>query len=362
MGKNREDGVYIIAEAGVNHNGSLAAAKELVQVAKEAGADAVKFQTFQAEDLVTADVEKARYQKETAVSKDTSQLSMLKRLELPLGDFLELAAYAKRLSIDFLSTPFDEKSLSFLAERTYMPYLKIPSGEITNAPFLLACARTKMPILLSTGMSFLGEVEMALAVLAYGYTVRKAPTSLHDFYRAYASDEGQRALSARVCLLHCTTEYPAPVDEVNLSAMDRLRDAFSLRIGYSDHTDGIAVAIAAAARGAMVIEKHFTLDRNQEGPDHKASLDPLELSAMVDGVRKAHRAIGSMVKAPAESEWDNRRVARKSLVAACSIDKGDVFTREHITAKRAGTGRSPLSYWEFLGRRATCAYRKDDLL
>lgn len=362
MGINREKGVYIIAEAGVNHNGSLTMAKELVQIAKNAGADAVKFQTFQAENIVTKDAEKARYQKENMSSEDAVQLSMLKRLELPFEDFLELAAYAKQLSIDFLSTPFDEKSLSFLTEQTHMPYLKIPSGEITNAPFLLTCARTNMPVLLSTGMSFLGEVEMALAVLSYGYTTGEAPSSLQDFYRAYASVDGQRALSEKVCLLHCTTEYPAPVDEVNLSVMDRLRDAFSLRVGYSDHTDGIVVPIAAAARGAWVIEKHFTLDRNQEGPDHKASLEPLELSAMVDGVRTAYRAVGSMVKAPTRSEWDNRCVARKILVAASPIDRGDVFTRECITAKRAGAGMSPFSYWELLGKRATCAYRKDDPL
>lgn len=354
--------VYIIAEAGVNHNGSLQTAMELVRVAKDAGADAVKFQTFRAESLVTSDVEKARYQKAAMPSDTPAQLAMLKQLELPPEAFNELSDYAKSLSIDFLSTPFDEVSLSFLTEKTDMPYLKIPSGEITNAPFLLACARTKMPILLSTGMSFMGEVEMALAVLAYGYTAEGEPASLEDFCRAYASAEGQRVLSEKLCLLHCTTEYPAPVDEVNLSAMDRLRAAFSLSVGYSDHTEGIAVPIAAAARGAVVIEKHFTLDRAQEGPDHKASLEPLELSAMVEGVRRAYRAIGSMVKAPTTSEWDNRCIARKSLVAAHDIEKGDVFTGDCITAKRAGAGRSPLSYWDLLGARAATDYRKDDPL
>jgi len=352
---------FIIAEAGVNHNGSLELAKELVYQAAKAGADAVKFQTFRAEQVISRYAKKADYQKK-ATDAEESQLEMVKKLELTAAMHEELRECCKRFNIQFLSTPFELESVDLLANQIRVDQLKIPSGEITNAPLLLKAAQTGLPIFLSTGMATLGEVELALGVIAFGYTCKGSQPSLQAFQRAFLSEEGQQALKRNVRLLHCTTEYPAPFEEVNLAAMDTLATAFGLPIGLSDHTEGIAIPIAAVARGATIIEKHFTLDKNLPGPDHKASLEPHELKEMVTSIRQVELAIGSSVKLPTRSELKNRDVVRKSLVATTNIRKGEPFTLANLTAKRPGTGVSPMFYWEWLGKTADRDYEEDDVI
>lgn len=349
---------YIIAEAGVNHNGSLDMARQLVDAAARAGADAVKFQTFQAVKLASRNAPKADYQ--TRMTGGESQLDMLRKLELDQDAHRTLIEYCRSQGIAFLSTPFDLPSLYLLALTFDLPRLKLPSGEITNAPFLLQAARTGKPIILSTGMSNLGEVEAALGVLAFGYSPLDREPTPDAFCEAYRSRAGQQALKRNVVLLHCTTEYPAPFAEVNLLAMDTLGSAFGLPVGFSDHTCGIAVPIAAAARGAVVLEKHFTLDRNLPGPDHKASLEPDELAQMVQGVRQVESALGSPLKTAAPSELKNLAVARKSLVAAGNIGAGERFSEQNLAIKRPGTGISPFRYWEFLGTTATRDFVTDE--
>ncbi|KJS15920.1 MAG: hypothetical protein VR69_11725 [Peptococcaceae bacterium BRH_c4b] len=353
--------VYIIAEAGVNHNGSLELARQLIDVAVEARADAVKFQTFKADKLISTCAPKAEYQLKTTDSRE-SQLEMIKKLELDENAHEELIKYCRLKGIQFLSTPFDMESVDLLAGRFNLLQLKVPSGEITNGPLLLRVALTGKPVILSTGMSTLGEIETALGVLAFGYTRSKEEPALNVFQAAYWSKEGQQALRQNVTLLHCTTEYPAPFEEVNLLAMDTLRSAFGLSVGYSDHAPGIAVSIAAAARGAAVIEKHFTLSRALPGPDHKASLEPYELTQMIKSIRQVEKAIGSNIKYPAQSELNNAKVARKSLVAARDINKGEIFTEENVAAKRPGTGVSPMFFWDCLGRKADRDYRRDEMI
>ena len=351
--------VYIIAEAGVNHNGSPELAKELVAAAADAGADAVKFQTFRAEKLASASARKAVYQKETTNAEE-SQVDMLRKLELPLNVYPELIALCKEKGIDFLSTPFEADSLRFLTEECRIPRIKIPSGEITNGPFLLEIARTGLPVIMSTGMSTLGEVETALSVLAYGYLHDEAPNNSLDFSRAYEGTQGHGILQEKVSLLHCTTEYPAPFDEVNLAAMDTLKNAFGLPVGYSDHTEGIAIPWAAVARGAEIIEKHFTLDKTLPGPDHKASLAPDELAMMVRGIRQIEKSIGNAWKAPTERERKNLPIARKSLVAKRNIRAGEVFTAANLGVKRPASGTNPMRYWCLLGKRAGRNYETDE--
>jgi N-acetylneuraminate synthase len=300
----------IIAEAGVNHNGDEKLAFELVDAAYKAGADIVKFQTFKAKNLVTAEAEQADYQV-TNTQKKESQLAMLSRLELSYDAHHQLVKYCKSLGIEFLSTAFDSESLDFLVHDLGLTRLKIPSGEITNAPLVLEHAQTGCDLIVSTGMATLSEIEAVLGVIAFGYTAEKgAKPSELAFQQAYASEEGQRALKAKVTILHCTTEYPAPMREINLKAMDTLGRAFELPAGYSDHSQGITIPIAAVARGAVLIEKHFTLSNQMEGPDHKASLEPNELAAMVQGIREVECALGSGVKAPTVSEVKNKAVAR----------------------------------------------------
>ena len=352
---------YIIAEAGVNHNGSLEMAKQLVDAAVEASADAVKFQTFKAEDTVSKDAPKAEYQTKTTGDAET-QFEMIKRLELDEAAHKVLVEHCRRCGIQFLSTPFDLESVDLLANTLNLPRLKIPSGEITNAPLLLKAAQTGKPVILSTGMSTLGEVEMALAVLAFGYTCPDQTPSVAAFKAAYFSEAGRQALKKQVVLLHCTTEYPASFSDVNLRAMDTLATAFGLPVGLSDHTPGIAIPVAAVARGAVVIEKHFTLDRNLPGPDHQASLEPGELKAMVRLIRQVEAGLGSPHKIPAASEIKNMSVARKSLVAARDIRQGELFTAENLTVKRPGTGISPLYYWKWLGKVAERAYQRDEVI
>lgn len=363
--------VFIIAEAGVNHNGNLDTAYRLVDAAVAAGADAVKFQTFKAENLVTAQADKAAYQKITT-DTDENQLAMLKRLELKYELHFQLLAYCRQLGIEFLSTAFDFESLNFLVRELGVERLKIPSGEITNGPFLLAHAQTGNPVILSTGMATLGEVETALGVLAFGYVTTviengravtdTATPSLCAFQQAYGSEQGQAALREKVTLLHCTSEYPTPMENINLQAMDVLQQCFGLPIGYSDHSVGLVVPIAAVARGATVIEKHFTLDRSQQGPDHKVSLEPDELKAMVRGIRDVEKALGRKLKYPQSLELENQQVVRKSLVAKSPIAAGERFTEANVAIKRPGTGKSPMSYWSLLGTLSTRNYDTDETL
>ncbi len=352
--------VRIIAEVGVNHNGSLEKALQLIDIAKDSGADIVKFQTFKAEAISNHSAPKAEYQKQNNPGEE-SQLEMLKRLELDERAHQSLIIHCRDKNIQFLSTPFDVASLEMLDKRFHIPQIKIPSGEITNLPFLLRIAETKKPVILSTGMSSLGEIELALATLAFGYKGSGRP-SIHAFQDIFNSPEGQEALAEKVTLLHCTTEYPAPFQEVNLKAMDTLKAAFGLPVGLSDHTPGIAVSIAAVARGAVLIEKHFTMNRNLPGPDHRASLEPDELKSMVQAIRQVEAALGDFRKCPAPSELKNRAVARKSLVAACDIPQGTVFTEQNVGMKRPGTGISPVAYWEIMGKKAQRDFKQDELI
>jgi N-acetylneuraminate synthase len=350
---------YVIAEAGVNHNGSMDLARDLIAAAAEAGVDAVKFQTFRADELVAEDAPKADYQTETT-DLDDSQADMLRRLELSPEQHHTIVEHCAAHDLQFLSTPFDAQSARFLVEEFDVPRLKIGSGELTNGPLLLDVARLGRPIILSTGMGTLGEVERALSVLAYGYTTGDGRPTPEDLDRALASAEAIHALEQKVTVLHCVTEYPASVETINLRVMDTLRRAFDLPVGLSDHTPGTAVPVAATARGATLIEKHFTLDRSLPGPDHRASLEPDELQNMVQGIRDAEAALGTARKRPADPEWKNRPVARKSLVAAQAISEGEVFTRENLEVKRPGDGVSPMRYWEYLGRTAKSSYEPDE--
>lgn len=326
----------IIAEAGVNHNGSFELACRLVDKAARAGADYVKFQTFKTENLVTRSVKAAGYQK--ANCNADSQFEMLKRLELTFDQFGEVSDYCRMKNIGFLSTPFDKESIAFLSSLG-MDYMKVPSGELTNLPYLRHIARTGIPPIISTGMSTLADVENALEVfLNAGFT----------------RDD--------IVLLHCTTQYPTPFRDVNLNAMLTLKNAFGTVVGYSDHTPGIEVAIAAATLGGKVIEKHFTLDKNMEGPDHKASLNPSELESMISSIRNIEEALGSGIKEIAISEKENIRAARKSIVASKEIKKGEAFTEENLTVKRPGTGISPMHWDEVIGRISPADFNQDDLI
>jgi N-acetylneuraminate synthase len=354
--------VFIIAEAGVNHNGSIENALALIDVAAEAGADAVKFQTFKSEAVISRFAAKAAYQVQSTGSGE-SQLDMVRKLELNESAHEALVERCAMRGMLFLSTPFDSGSADFLVRRLNMPTIKIPSGEITNGPLLLQLARYKRPVILSTGMSTMAEIEQALGVLAFGYSLPEgAAPSLNAFTRSYCLPAGQLALKQYVTLLHCTTEYPAPLAEVNLNAMATLHSAFGLPVGYSDHTQGITVPIAAAALGAVVIEKHFTLDNNLPGPDHKASLEPMELTSMVRAIRAVELALGSAQKIPTPSELKNMPIARKSMVAATAILAGERLCDANLTAKRPGAGISPMSYWELLGTPAMRDYSPDEAL
>lgn len=326
--------VLIIAEAGVNHNGDIKIARELIDAAKESGADIVKFQTAKLESLVSESAQMAEYQKKN-INMVKSQKEMLRDLILPFEDFLELAQYCEDRGITFLSTPFDIDSIRFLDN--LVKIWKIPSGEITNYPYLREIALTGKSVIMSTGMCELQEVKEAVRVL---------------------KENG----SSEITLLHCNTEYPTPIQDVNLRAMNTLREEFGLPVGYSDHTQGIEVPIAAAAMGAVVVEKHFTLDRNMDGPDHKASLEPEELRAMVQAIRNIEAALGDGVKRPSASEAKNRDVVRKSIVAKTDIRKGEVFTEENLTAKRPGNGISPMRWNEVIGLRADRDYEQDEMI
>jgi N-acetylneuraminate synthase len=354
-------GVVVIAEAGVNHNGSVDRALSMIDAAAAAGADFVKFQTFRAAQLASSRAPKARYQL-AHTDAAQSQLDMLRQLQLSESDHEALLALAVRRKIGMLSTPFDLPSLHLLTKRLGMQLLKVPSGEITNGPFLLEIARTGREVILSTGMSSLAEIEAALAILAFGYTEATSGSEPADdaFASAYASAAGRGALLQKVRLLHCTTEYPAPFAEVNLLAMDTLAVAFGLPVGLSDHTSGTHIAVAAVARGACIVEKHFTLDRTLPGPDHAASLEPQELGLMVRNIRDVEAAKGDGIKRPSSSEWKNRAVARKYLVATARIAAGEAFSSQNVGSKRTGGGISPMDYWSVLGRVASRDFEPDD--
>lgn len=348
--------VLIIAEAGVNHNGDKDKAFALVDVAAAAGADAVKFQTFSADRLAATTAPKAAYQKRTTEASE-SQFQMLKRLELPESWHFELKQYAEKLGVTFISTAFDLQSLSFL-EQLDLPFYKIPSGEITNAPLLRAFACTGKDLILSTGMATLGEIEQALAILAWGYKYSKAPVSLDEIWQNWSDDASQSIVTEKVKLLHCTSQYPTVMNEVNLRAMDTLAEAFGLTVGYSDHTEGLLIPIAAVSRGAKIIEKHFTLNRELPGPDHSASLEPDELKQMVSQIRAIELALGDGRKKPQKSEWDTRAAARQQIIATADILSGDLLSLDNIGTARAGSGISPLYFWDLIGSRAKRDFSK----
>ena len=327
--------ILIIAEVGVNHNGKLELAKKLVDLAKVAGADIVKFQTFVSENGVSKNAKKAEYQMAGDIQEE-SQLNMIKKLELTFNDFAVLYEYCLDRGIEFLSTAFDFQSIDFL-NSLGMKRWKIPSGEITNLPYLIKIAQLNKPVILSTGMSTMDDIESAISILRQNGV-------------------------GELTVLHCTTEYPTPFQDVNLKAMLTIKDEFGVQIGYSDHTKGIEVSIAAAVLGATVIEKHFTLDRNMEGPDHKASLEPDELKAMVTSIRNIESALGDGIKQPAESEKKNMVVARKSIIAKTDINMGDIFTEENLTVKRPGDGISPMKWYEVIGKAATRDFKEDELI
>jgi len=352
----------VIAEAGVNHNGSEEIAIALIDAAHKSGADIVKFQTFKSKNLVTETAEQADYQI-TNTKKVESQLSMLSRLELSHEAHQRLIDHCQKLGIQFLSTAFDSESLNFLVNTLQLKTLKIASGEITNAPFLLEHARTGCDLILSTGMSTLADIESSLGVIAFGLTATGDSTpSIEAFQAAYASTEGQEALKTKLKLLHCTTEYPAPFNEINLKAMDTLASAFCLDVGYSDHSQGITIPIAATARGACVIEKHFTLNKEMPGPDHKASIEPKELTEMVAAIRTIELAMGNGIKAPQASELKNIKIARKSLVTTRAIQKGENFSTNNLAVKRPGTGSSPYQYWQRLDTKASRDYAAGEVI
>ena len=329
--------VLIIAEAGVNHNGDMQIAKQLIDVAAAAGADLVKFQTFRADTLVTKSATKADYQKATTTA-DESQHTMLLRLELTESMHDELIAHCRLRNIEFFSTAFDLESLEYL-NSLGLPRVKVPSGEITNLPYLRKIGSFGKEVILSTGMSNMGEIEAAIDVLEKAGTLR-----------------------ARIIVLHCNTEYPVPMHEVNLRAMRSIGEAFGVRIGFSDHTEGIEIAIAAVALGATVIEKHFTLDRSLPGPDHKASLEPGELNAMISAIRNVELAFGDGIKRPTFSESRNTAVARKSLVASVAVKQGEVFSAENLAVKRPGNGIPPMRWDEVVGRAAPRNFAADELI
>lgn len=351
--------VTIIAEAGVNHNGDRDLAFALIDAAARAGVDAVKFQTFNAERLASRQAPKAAYQRLWTDTQE-SQKSMLKKLELPPAWHVELQDHARQRGIEFLSTAFDLESLRFLADLK-IPIFKVPSGELCNAPLLWRFARYGRPLILSTGMATLSEVEQGLAVVAHAFSFQVEPTSMDDVWRAWSSYDVRRSLIGRVTLLHCTSQYPTPMNEVNLGAMDTLAHAFGLPVGYSDHTEGLLIPIAAVARGASVIEKHFTLDRTMEGPDHRASLEPDEMTTMVGQIRMLTSALGDGSKVPQASEWDTRRAARQQIVAARAIIRGNVLTRDDLTTARCGSGMPAAMLWDQIGRAAEQDYAPGDL-
>lgn len=363
---NKNNRVIIIAEAGVNHNGSLELALELVRSAAIAKADYVKFQIFSAKRLVTKSAPKAEYQLNNENTKcyqvDTSQFDMLKSLELHKDSWKKIVDECYNQNIKFLATPFDEESLDFLVNELNVDVLKISSGDLLDSKLLLAASKTKLPIILSTGMATLGEIEKALGVLAFGYSSNSSNPCSSEFEKAWLDTNARKTLAEKVTLLLCTTNYPAQPNEVNLNSILTLHNAFGLKVGFSDHTCGIAVSIAAVALGAVVIEKHFTLSRNLPGPDHKASLEVNELITLVESIRQVELALGSSTKLVSFSELKNRNIVRKSIVAKRSIQKGETFSTSNIDVKRPGNGISSYYYYDLIGQISPKDFKEDDLI
>ncbi len=355
------DRTLIIAEAGVNHNGDMALAVELIDRAAECGADVVKFQTFNADRLASPKAPKAAYQARLTGAGE-SQLDMLRRLQLSVEDHRVLIERCRERGIAFLSTAAEIGSLRLLVEDLAQKTIKLGSGELTNAPLLLDLGRTDVDIILSTGMGTISEVEEALGVLAYGMTHPSGVPTRADFARVLTDPAVWPMLRRRVTLLHCTTEYPAAHGDTNLRVLDTLRAAFGLPVGYSDHCEGSAISLAAVARGAVMIEKHFTLDRTLPGPDHAASIEPKELAELVAGIRAIEVALGTGIKQPCAIEIANRAVARKSLMAARDLEAGAVLAEGDVTVMRPGDGVSPMDYWDMLGTRTSRAKAHGDLL
>ena len=372
------DRTFIIAEAGVNHNGKPSTAFDLIDIAKQCGADAIKFQLFSANNLVTQYAVKADYQ--TKKEDNNKQFSMLNSLELPKKTYEDLREYCKIRNIDFLCTAFDSKNLNFLVDKLRLKTLKIASGEITNAPLLLAHARTNCNLILSTGMSNIKEIEEALEVIAFGYLYANKKPNKKDFKIVYNSLEGKKILNSKVTLLHCTTEYPAPNKDLNLKSIQSMKEYFDLKVGYSDHSKGINASLVAVYLGAKIIEKHFTIDKKWDGPDHKASLEPNELKNLtsnirsldlmsfskkkefIDTIKNLEVMFGSGVKEPMESEIKNINIARRYLVANENIIIGEKFSKKNLTCKRSKKGISPMLYWDYLGKSSKKDYAKEDII
>lgn len=352
---------YIIAEAGVNHNGSHEMACQLVDIAKEAGADAVKFQTYNTDLLVTKEAKQAEYQTHN-LGVTTSQYEMLKKLELSYEEFQKLSTYCDVQNIEFLSTPFDSGSVDFLVDNIHIKTIKIPSGELTNSPFIHYIATKRLPIILSTGMATMEEIHDALSFIAFGLAFPKKSIEIKQVQTFYRTKEAKQLLNEFVTVLHCTTSYPTKPVDVNLLSMDYLLDELHTKIGFSDHSEGILIPIAAVAKGASLIEKHFTIDKTLPGPDHKASLNPTELKEMITGIRLIEEALGSYKKEPTNEEFKNRIPARKSIVANKAIKSGEVYTTGNIITKRPGTGMAPILYWSILGEKALKDYKEGDMI
>lgn len=355
--KNR---CYIILEAGVNHNGSVETAKQLIEAANSIGADCIKFQIFQAKNLVTKTLGKAEYQSKNLQNEESSQFSMLKKLELSKEEFLSLKEYSDSLGIDFLVTPFDEESLDFTVNQLNSKVVKVSSGDLNNYPFLYEIAKTSRDIIISSGMATYEEIEKALKYIALAYKYPEADTP--KSYEEELLDDLWPYIENRVTLFHCTSEYPAPLDEVNLNVIDTFKEKYRVKIGYSDHTEGIRVPVLAAAKNIHAIEKHFTLDNQMEGPDHKASIDVQAAKCMVDEIREAEKIMGCAEKSPTESEEKNKNLVRKVLVAKKDIDQGEVFSKKNIGFKRAGEGMAPEKAWSLYGLPSSIKYSEDEVI
>tara|TARA_A100001015_G_scaffold255912_1_gene297675 strand:+ start:7528 stop:8613 length:1086 start_codon:yes stop_codon:yes gene_type:complete len=355
---------YIIAEAGVNHNGKIKHAKKLIDIAVDAGADAVKFQLFNSDMIVTKLAGKARYQLNR--NKDETQYSMLKKLELKKSELMELSNYCINKKIDFLCSAFDSDSLKFLIKNIKIKTLKIASGEITNAPFLLEHARSGKNIILSTGASNLREVTDALSVISYGLLNKKKfkneKLTIKKFRDAYNSKKAKKLLQKKVTILHCTSHYPAPIDEVNLLAIKLMKHKFGLKLGYSDHTNNKLTLLSAVCLGASVLEKHFTINKNMSGPDHKSSANPKELCEMIRQIRIIEKIMGKKEKKLQKSETENLKIIRKSIVAKDVITTGKQFNKNNIQIKRPGNGINPFLFWKLIGKKSKKSYKIDDFI
>ena len=349
----------IIAEIGVNHNGSLEMAKKLIDKAIQCKVDTVKFQVGDPKNVIAPIAPKANYQKQNT-GVDESQLEMVEKIVLKSEDYKVLHDYCKKKKVEFLATPFDKASVKFLSEDLSLDTLKIASGEITNYELLYECAKTNKNLIISTGMSKLFEIREALDFLMFCYLYPDLIPNSKNIKESHTPKEYSRVLGNKITLLHCTTEYPAPLDSINLNAMTTIRKTFGLPVGLSDHSSGIEASLAAISLGAKIIEKHFTLDKNLPGPDHIASLTPNELRNLVKGVRKVEKILGSKEKSPQKVELENIKIARRSIFACRQIKKGDIFTNENITCKRPATGICSTRYWDIIGKRATRDFNENE--